>query len=358
VVEAPKPKSAWQILVESTEDSCREVVKLLMEKSPRLKEAALSSATLCDLARQLVAPPGLALLVGASSGDTSEDKKRREEAKEMVQHICEEREAANNYIKQFASNIKALIEAGAEADDSLADALLGVPSSGHQVFRPLIKTSSTGYDGGTSVNKEITDDASDDGAPAMDLTMMMGTLASLMDVGGKSSGTDMATSSMFGPASDLKKDKLNLSGLLNVLDGVVDTPERILIMTTNHPEQLDPALIRPGRIDKKILLGYMSPNHAACMIEHYFQCVLGNTERDRLHLAISGDDDRGLPALNLTPAQIEQFAAEHDEIEEMILSLEGKAGITVTSPEVPMPAASKRPPLLQRAASVSVTFDQ
>merc|ERR1719473_1896044 len=68
-----------------------------------------------------------------------------------------------------------------------------------------------------------------------------------------------------------KTDNLNLSGLLNVLDGVVDTPERILIMTTNHPEQLDPALIRPGRIDKKILLGYMNPDNIVKMIEHYFQ---------------------------------------------------------------------------------------
>ena len=34
----------------------------------------------------------------------------------------------------------------------------------------------------------------------------------------------------------MKRDKLNLSGLLNVLDGVVDTPERIVVMTTNHPE--------------------------------------------------------------------------------------------------------------------------
>lgn len=44
-------------------------------------------------------------------------------------------------------------------------------------------------------------------------------------------------------------------GLLNVLDGVVDTPNRILVMTTNHPEKLDPALIRPGRIDKILYLG-------------------------------------------------------------------------------------------------------
>ena len=46
-------------------------------------------------------------------------------------------------------------------------------------------------------------------------------------------------------------------GLLNVLDGIVDTPGRIVVMTTNHIETLDPALIRPGRIDKRICLGYM-----------------------------------------------------------------------------------------------------
>lgn len=59
-----------------------------------------------------------------------------------------------------------------------------------------------------------------------------------------------------------KYDKLDLSGLLNVLDGVVDCPNRILIMTTNHPEKLDPALIRPGRIDKIIYLGYLQPPEA------------------------------------------------------------------------------------------------
>lgn len=46
-------------------------------------------------------------------------------------------------------------------------------------------------------------------------------------------------------------------GLLNVLDGVVDTPGRIVILTTNVVDVLDRALIRPGRIDKTILLGYM-----------------------------------------------------------------------------------------------------
>lgn len=48
-----------------------------------------------------------------------------------------------------------------------------------------------------------------------------------------------------------------LQGLLNVLDGVVDTPGRIVVLTTNLVDVLDRALIRPGRIDKTILLGYM-----------------------------------------------------------------------------------------------------
>ena len=48
------------------------------------------------------------------------------------------------------------------------------------------------------------------------------------------------------------KSAVTLSGLLNVLDGVSSQEGRILIMTTNHIEHLDEALIRPGRSDKKV----------------------------------------------------------------------------------------------------------
>lgn len=58
----------------------------------------------------------------------------------------------------------------------------------------------------------------------------------------------------------IKKDILNnnninnnnLSYLLNILDGIKESQDRIIIMTTNHVEKLDPALIRPGRIDLNI----------------------------------------------------------------------------------------------------------
>jgi len=48
---------------------------------------------------------------------------------------------------------------------------------------------------------------------------------------------------------------VTLSGLLNVLDGF-HTPDNVLfMMTSNHIDALDPALLRPGRIDYRLYLG-------------------------------------------------------------------------------------------------------
>ncbi|GFR88321.1 mitochondrial chaperone BCS1 [Elysia marginata] len=50
--------------------------------------------------------------------------------------------------------------------------------------------------------------------------------------------------------------RLTLSGLLNALDGVASTEARILFMTTNYIDRLDKALIRPGRVDLKQMIGF------------------------------------------------------------------------------------------------------
>lgn len=55
---------------------------------------------------------------------------------------------------------------------------------------------------------------------------------------------------------------VTLSGLLNSLDGVSSREGRILFLTTNHPERLDPALIRPGRADRRFHLGNTTPEQA------------------------------------------------------------------------------------------------
>jgi len=110
-------------------------------------------------------------------------------------------------------------------------------------------------------------------------------------------------------------DELNLAGLLNVLDGVVDTPERILVMTSNHPERLDPALVRPGRIDRKILLGYIRAESCAEMLAHYFSAALSEAQVERLHGILKPD------TLQITPAMMEQLCAEHETIDEIISAL-------------------------------------
>ena len=45
---------------------------------------------------------------------------------------------------------------------------------------------------------------------------------------------------------------LSYSGLLNALDGVMSSDAQLVFMTTNHKHLLDPALIRPGRVDVQV----------------------------------------------------------------------------------------------------------
>lgn len=54
------------------------------------------------------------------------------------------------------------------------------------------------------------------------------------------------------PAEENKEDEfsmLTLSGILNTLDGVISLDEKLVFMTTNHLDLMDPALIRKGRVD-------------------------------------------------------------------------------------------------------------
>jgi len=68
-----------------------------------------------------------------------------------------------------------------------------------------------------------------------------------------------------------RKSENHLSFLLNLLDGVIESPGRILVMTTNHLEKLDPALIRPGRIDIKIEFQKCSREIMIQILEHFYK---------------------------------------------------------------------------------------
>lgn len=53
-------------------------------------------------------------------------------------------------------------------------------------------------------------------------------------------------------------DKLDMQYLLTKLDGLESANDRLIIATTNHPEKIDPALLRPGRFGIQINLTYCS----------------------------------------------------------------------------------------------------
>ena len=50
----------------------------------------------------------------------------------------------------------------------------------------------------------------------------------------------------------INDDSINLANLLEIMDGVMEMSGRIMIISTNYPEKLDKALVRPGRMDLKI----------------------------------------------------------------------------------------------------------
>lgn len=62
----------------------------------------------------------------------------------------------------------------------------------------------------------------------------------------------------------------SLSNILNSLDGLFSIHGRILIATTNHIEKLDDALIRPGRIDLQIEVGYVNNEILHYFVESFF----------------------------------------------------------------------------------------
>lgn len=63
---------------------------------------------------------------------------------------------------------------------------------------------------------------------------------------------------------------MTFSGFLNALDGVASGEERVIFMTTNHPERLDPALIRPGRVDLSALIDDATPEQARRLFLQFY----------------------------------------------------------------------------------------
>ncbi|XWS33798.1 hypothetical protein CRYUN_Cryun22dG0113600 [Craigia yunnanensis] len=108
--------------------------------------------------------------------------------------------------------------------------------------------------------------------------------------------------------------QLTLSGLLNFIDGLWSScgDERIIIFTTNHKDRLDPALLRPGRMDMHIHMTYCNPQGFKLLASNYLGI------RGYHHLV--GEIEDLLKNTEVTPAQV---AEELMKSEDADIALEG-----------------------------------
>jgi len=118
------------------------------------------------------------------------------------------------------------------------------------------------------------------------------------------------TTTCIRPPISNNNDCLNLSCILNLLDGIIELNGIMIIMTTNHPEKIDPALIRPGRFDFKC----------------EFKKASRETIKDMLKLKYNKDDREILKYSDfynikeyiLSPAQIQSICFKNDTIQDCI----------------------------------------
>ncbi|EXB24925.1 putative mitochondrial chaperone bcs1 [Morus notabilis] len=108
--------------------------------------------------------------------------------------------------------------------------------------------------------------------------------------------------------SNKEKNKLALSGLLNFADGLWSSlgDERIIVFTTNYKDRLDPALLRPGRMDMHIHMSYLTPSG--------FKTLAFNYLRVKNH-PLFGEIEERLKEVKVTPAEVAESLMRSDNAE-------------------------------------------
>lgn len=110
------------------------------------------------------------------------------------------------------------------------------------------------------------------------------------------------------------ESQLTLSGLLNFIDGLWSScgDERIIVFTTNHKDRLDPALLRPGRMDMHIQMSYCTPQGFKILASNY----LGISEHF-MFLEI----EKLITEVEVTPAEIAEELMKSEKAEKALLGL-------------------------------------
>lgn len=92
-------------------------------------------------------------------------------------------------------------------------------------------------------------------------------------------------------------ESLSMSALLNALDGVVTPHGMVVVMTTNHKEILDPALIGPGRCDRQFEINLLDPEQFSRLWAMFYEC--------------SPDEAPSFPSEKMSPAEVVEIFKHH-----------------------------------------------
>lgn len=119
-------------------------------------------------------------------------------------------------------------------------------------------------------------------------------------------------------------DQVNLSFLLNLLDGVLEIPNRLLIITSNYPEKLDPALIRPGRIDLIVKFDTCTVKTIKTMFETFYEMSIEFPMNDYYKTSLSPAEVTRIMCVNydnyqLALNEIIGIINENKEVDEEIV---------------------------------------
>lgn len=106
--------------------------------------------------------------------------------------------------------------------------------------------------------------------------------------------------------------QFSLATMLTVLDGHTLQEGIVFIMTTNHLEVLDPAVVRPGRMDLCLELGYCTHYQ----IQKMFRMVMNDSEGD-INSLLQGFNDL-VPENLLAPCEVMQLLVLYRESPELI----------------------------------------
>jgi AAA+ superfamily predicted ATPase len=99
-------------------------------------------------------------------------------------------------------------------------------------------------------------------------------------------------------SNDESRNMITFSGILNGLDGISTSEHQIVFITTNHIEYLDPALIRPGRVDYIMRFDYATKEQIIDIFKVY--ATTGISDTPIIEAALHEDQ-----------AQAQQVQAQH-----------------------------------------------